>query len=417
MALTRRQFLRRSALAAAGAGLVNTPLARATTAFTLKGPAKKVLVLGAGMAGLVAAYELSQLGHDVTVLEARSRPGGRVHTLREPFSDGLFAEAGAARIPNNHELTLKYVKHFNLPLEPFYPSRLNAVRFDRGTREEVSIDGYTQAMADNYGGDLGERAERWQKIKGGTDLLPKAFAQRLESKIMYGTPVVKIEQDANAARVVFTKAGAPQTLTADAVLCTIPFSVLRNLDLPALSSRKRDAIKRTRYDAVSRVYLQTKNRFWENRGLNGFAFTRGAIEIWQPTWSQPGPRGILMTYARPGEAERITKLKENQRIETTLNQLDAIFSGLRDNFERGVTKCWLEDEWSRGAWASVGLTDLATAIAPDRRIHFAGEHLSPWFSWMQGAISSALHAVKEIDEANYRPAKAAVTIDRQPVLS
>lgn len=85
MALTRRQFLRRSTLAAAGAGLVSTPLARATTAFTLKGPAKKVLVLGAGMAGLVAAYELSKLGHDVSVLEARTRPGGRVHTLREPF--------------------------------------------------------------------------------------------------------------------------------------------------------------------------------------------------------------------------------------------------------------------------------------------------------------------------------------------
>ncbi len=83
-----------------------------------------MLILGAGMAGLVAGYELSKLGHDVTILEARTRPGGRVHTLREPFSDGLYAEAGAARIPDNHELTLKYVKEFGLPLEPFYPSRL-----------------------------------------------------------------------------------------------------------------------------------------------------------------------------------------------------------------------------------------------------------------------------------------------------
>ncbi|HEY0727212.1 MAG TPA: FAD-dependent oxidoreductase, partial [Pyrinomonadaceae bacterium] len=263
-------------------GLVRTPLARGA-AIVLKGPAKKVLVLGAGMAGLVATYELTQLGHDVTVLEARTRPGGRVHTLREPFSDGLYAEEGAARIPDNHELTLKYVKQFALPLEPFYPSRLNAVRFDRGSREEVSIEGYTQAMTENYGGELGDGPERWRKIKGGTDLLPKAFAQRLEGKIIYGAQVVKIEQDAKTARVVFLKAGAQQTLTADAVLCTIPLSVLRKVELPALSSRKRDAIKRTRYDAVSRVYLQTKNRFWEERGLNGFAFTRGAIEVWHPT--------------------------------------------------------------------------------------------------------------------------------------
>jgi len=376
-------------------------VAHGANAIILGSPAKKVLVLGAGMAGLVAAYELTQLGHNVTVLEARTRPGGRVHTLREPFADGLYAEEGAARIPDNHNLTLKYVKQFELPLEPFYPSQLNAVRFDRGSREEVSIDGFTDAMTRNYGGELGGGPERWQKIKGGSDLLPKAFATRLQDKIIYGAPVVRIEQDPKAARVVFMKTGARQMLTADAVLVTIPFSVLRNIDLPALTDRKRDVIGRVHYDAVSRVYLQTKTRFWEARGLNGFAFTSGAIEIWQPTWSQPGPRGILMTYARPGEAERITQLKESDRIETTLKQLDGIFSGLRANFERGATKCWLDDEWSRGAWAFVGFTDFATAIANEGRIHFAGEHLSPWFSWMQGALSSGLRAVKEIDEAQY----------------
>ena len=397
MALTRRQFLRRSAIAVAAAGLDRSRLSGAVRNLVLTGPAKKVLILGAGMAGLVAAYELSKAGHDVTVLEARTRPGGRVHTLREPFSDGLFAEEGAARIPENHDLTLRYVKEFALPLEPFYPSRLNAVRFDRGRREEVPIEGFTDAMTQNYGGELGGSPERWQKIVGGTDMLPKAFAQRLGDKIHYGSPVVRIEQDAQQARIMFLKSGQRQTLTADKVLCTIPFSVLRNLELPALSERKRDVIKNTRYDAVSRVYLQTRNRFWEDKGLNGFAFTKGAIEIWQPTWSQPGPRGILMTYARPGEAEKITRLKENERIATTLTELDGIFAGLKENFERGATKCWMDDEWSRGAWAFVGFSDFFTGVAPDERIHFAGEHLSAWSSWMQGALSSGLRAVKEID--------------------
>jgi len=350
------------------------------------------------MAGLVAGYELSKLGHDVTILEARTRPGGRVHTLREPFADGLYAEAGAARIPDNHDLTLKYVKEFALPLEPFYPSRLNALRFDRGQREEVPIDGFTDAMTQNYGGELGGTPERWRKIKGGTDLLPKAFAEKLAGKIRYGAAVVRIAQEGNQPRVVFIESGRQQTLRADAVLCTIPFSVLKNIDLPALSSRKRDAIARTHYDAVSRVYLQTKKRFWEEKGLNGFAFTQGAIEIWQPTWSQPGPRGILMTYARPGEAERIASLKENERIAITLKQLDELFFGLRENFERGTTKCWTEDEWSRGAWAFVGLTDFLAAVAVENKIHFAGEHLSPWSSWMQGALSSGLRVVKEIEE-------------------
>lgn len=147
MALSRRQFLGRTAIAVAAAGLNQPRLFGAVRILTA--PARKVLVLGAGMAGLVAAYELSKLGHDVTILEARTRPGGRVHTLREPFADGLYAEAGAARIPDNHDLTLKYVKEFELPLEPFYPSRLSAVRFDRGSREEVPIDGFTDAMTRN----------------------------------------------------------------------------------------------------------------------------------------------------------------------------------------------------------------------------------------------------------------------------
>ena len=398
MVIDRRQFLKGSALAVAAAGLSRVQLSSAAANIVLRGPARKVLILGAGMAGLVAGYELSKLGHNVTILEARLRPGGRVHTLREPFSDGLYAEAGAARIPETHDLTLKYVKEFSLPLEPFYPSRLSALRFDRGRREEVPIDGFTDAMTRNYGEDLGGSPERWHKIKGGTDLLPKAFAEKLAGKIQYGAAVVKIEQDPAQARVVFLKDGRQQVLTADSVVCTIPFSVLRSLELPALSARKKEIIKGTNYDAVSRVYLQTRNRFWEEKGLNGFAFTSGAIEIWQPTWDQPGPRGILMTYARPGEAERITRLKENERIGSTLKQLDGIFSGLRANFERGTTKCWKEDEWSRGAWAFVGFTDFFTASVREGRIHFAGEHLSPWFSWIQGALSSGLRVVKEIEE-------------------
>ena len=391
MAITRRQFLRRSALAVAGAGLAPRRL-------VVIAPRKKVLILGAGMAGLVAGYELSKLGHDITILEARPRPGGRVHTLREPFSDGLYAEAGAARIRDNHHLTLKYVKTFDLPLEPFYPSNLKAVRFDLGSRKEVPIDGYTDAMTQNYGGELGGDPKMWHKIKGGMDLLPKAFAAQLGDKIQYGAAAVRIEQDAKQATVKFVKGQTTQSLSADVVLSTIPFSVLRRLELPGLSSRKKDLIKRTHYDAVSRVYLQTKNRFWETNGLNGFAFTEGAIEIWQPTWNQPGPRGILMTYARPGEAERITSLKEPERIAQTLNQLDGMFTGVRANFERGTTKCWTEDEWSRGAWAFVGIVEMLTASAPDGRIYFAGEHLSPWFSWIQGALSSGLRAVKQIDE-------------------
>src|SRR5436305_10314339 len=149
--ITRRQFIKRSEIAAAASSLANSS---AFAAITVSLAAKKILILGAGMAGLAAGYELSQAGHDVTILEARLRAGGRVHTLREPFSDGLYAEAGAARIPDDHALTLKYVKLFDLPLEPMYPTQLSALRVDGSSQREVPIDGFTDGLAEFSGSDF-----------------------------------------------------------------------------------------------------------------------------------------------------------------------------------------------------------------------------------------------------------------------
>jgi len=77
-----------------------------------------VIVIGAGLAGLSSAYELTQAGHEVTVLEARTRSGGRVWTLRDSFPEGLYAEAGATNVFDNHEWTMQYVKELGVALDP-----------------------------------------------------------------------------------------------------------------------------------------------------------------------------------------------------------------------------------------------------------------------------------------------------------
>jgi monoamine oxidase len=71
------------------------------------------------MAGLVAASELARAGHDPIVLEAQQRVGGRILTLREPFAAGLWAEAGAMRLPRSHRLTMSLVDRFGLQVQPF----------------------------------------------------------------------------------------------------------------------------------------------------------------------------------------------------------------------------------------------------------------------------------------------------------
>jgi monoamine oxidase len=121
MKIQRRDLLKLGAWATS-TGLIGVPVASAATTVAMPGKPKKVLIIGAGMSGLVAAYELNKLGHDVTVLEAQHRVGGRVLTLREPWADDLYVEAGAARIPDNHALTLRYVKIFELPMTRFYPA-------------------------------------------------------------------------------------------------------------------------------------------------------------------------------------------------------------------------------------------------------------------------------------------------------
>jgi monoamine oxidase len=86
------------------------------------GPAaapRRVVIVGAGMAGLVAGYELLKAGHEPLILEAQQRVGGRILTLREPFSHGMYAEAGAMRIPRAHTLTVAYVEKFGLPVRDF----------------------------------------------------------------------------------------------------------------------------------------------------------------------------------------------------------------------------------------------------------------------------------------------------------
>ena len=106
------------------------------------GVRKRVIVIGAGIAGLVAGYELKQQGHDVVILEAQDRVGGRVYTLRN-FAPGLYAEAGAMRIPRVHDLTLAYCAQFGLQLRPFVmgnPRTLVHVGGQRMTVEEADRD-------------------------------------------------------------------------------------------------------------------------------------------------------------------------------------------------------------------------------------------------------------------------------------
>lgn len=482
--MRRRAFVQ--ALAATAA--LRLPGAAAQRPPPRRGPAQRIVVVGAGLAGLCAAYELDRAGHEVVVLEAARRAGGRVRTERG-FADGLHADVGALYIPDTHPLPLQYVRQFDLPLDPQLPSGLLPVRLLRGERfvltpdrlqrwpyalddEERALgyDGlaerYEQPLVDAVGdptaadwppaaalgldrlslpealrargasaeaaallcagwSDLwGEGADSVSalavmrdlalqtgatqnyRIRGGNDLLPLAFAQRLAARIHYGAEVRAIADDGRRVRVAFTAAGAQQEMLADRLVCAIPYSVLRGLQLPAQwSAGKRRAIDALPYFSATRITLQMRERFWLADGESGAAQTDlGTISaVFDMSAAQPGPRGLLQTYSGGAAARALAALDDAPALDAALAALARVFPDARRHCEGGTVQRWDAEPYARGAscWFRPGqLAELAPHLArAEGRVHFAGDHTSPWIRWMQGALHSGLRVAREIDDS------------------
>jgi monoamine oxidase len=188
-ALTRRRFLGHLG-AVGGSSLVMTALSSwdlmagpAGTRPTLSGRPRnaKVLVLGAGVSGLALGYELSRLGYDFHILEARDRVGGLVWTVRGgtthteiggehqrcTWDEGQWLNAGAWRIPYTHTGVLNYCKELGVPLETFI------------NEADASYFYYEGAAV----GSLGNKRVRLREVKADlvgqvNELLVKAIDQR-----------------------------------------------------------------------------------------------------------------------------------------------------------------------------------------------------------------------------------------------
>lgn len=428
------------------------------------------------MAGLAAAHELIQAGHEVVVLEARTRPGGRIETLRAPFAEGLQAEGSAARIPESHELVLEYVRRLGLDLEPFQPEATDlfylngqVLRSDQPdllqraglTPEEQRLgpDGIAERRMGRFLAELGDlTADGWPgeellrydrvsgtellrgagvsdaairffdagfglfdeisglellmqapsafgdkyRIVGGTDRLPDALAREISTHIRYGAPVVRIEQDADSVVAVCDGANGRDRVTADRLICTIPFPVLREMEIvPAVSEAKRNVIDNLHYESVTRVYVQVRERFWERKGLSGFALTDQPMEIWDASHGQPGTRGILMAYMRGQKARDVAALPAGRRVSQTLAEIGQVFPEVGDYYDGAVSLVWDEDPWTRGAYTAYHPGEMNRVYhdlaPPEGRIHFAGEHASPWPGWILGAVHSGLRAARQVN--------------------
>jgi monoamine oxidase len=448
---------------------------------------QRIAIVGAGMAGLVAAHELLKAGHDPIVLEAQSRVGGRVLTLRQPFADGLFAEAGAMRLPASHRLTMAYVDAFGLKTSPFTASNPKGyylfnghkVRIEQAqaamaelgfelpaaeqtqpimdmwerairpmadrlaadgddawasiisehdqysVREFLELQGWSESAIELFGllanyealmnssflellrEELGGFYRDLVYLDGGMDQLPRSFLPSVGDRIRYGARMVAIDQSNQGVTIHCRNESGRFSVQADYGILTVPFPVLRHVEvLQPFSRAKQRAIRQLHYDASAKVFLQAGRRFWEDDDgiIGGGSVTDLAIRnLYYPDHGRSTGRGVLLaSYTWSEDAQRWGSLPEHERLTQAIENVAEIHPQIKDSFEAGASKMWHDDEFAGGAFAlfDPGQQSLlhAAVMQPEGRIHFAGEHTSLAHAWIQGAIESGLRAAHEIHQ-------------------
>ncbi|MEM7590378.1 MAG: FAD-dependent oxidoreductase [Cyanobacteria bacterium P01_A01_bin.83] len=447
---------------------------------------KKIVIVGAGMAGLVAGDLLRRAGHQITILEAQHRVGGRIYTVREGLAPGLRAEMGAMRIPKSHDLTMAYIKRFRLKTEPFIlynPKAYAYLQSKRVRRREFDPQKFEFDVHPHEQGKhpedllketfkpLYDRVEEqgdsaWQEIiqeydrfslRGflrhsgwsegatellgimgnvesrmnssfvsylhhehsstfsdmvylvdGSDALPNAFLPSLKEYIRFGASLEAIENAPNKVTVTYdTLAGRFQE-TADYLIVTIPFSLMRHIEVtPSFSPRKRRAIRQLNYDSSSKIFIQCSSRFWEDDdGIHGGGTVTDLPirNVYYPQHGKETGRGALLaSYTWGRDAEAFASLPRDYLIRQAIENLREIHTQIDRTFEVAVYHHWGNDPYAGGVGALFEpgtMSSFDDIVASEGRVYFAGDHCSKFETrWIQGAIESAVNAVQGVHAA------------------
>jgi monoamine oxidase len=468
-----------------------------------------VVILGAGLAGMTAAYELGRAGYQVQVLEYNARAGGRNWSIRGgdvyaelggatqtcAFDEGLYLNPGPWRIPYHHHAILDYCRRFGVTLEPFIqlnhnaflhstkafdgrPQRIREVKADfegaiaellaKATRKGALDDGVSKedqeillealrahggldhdfryragddsaeyrGYARDPGGGVDARpfdgepigvheiltSRLWRGLQsfssydfqttmfqpvGGMGRIGEAFARQIPNAIRYGAKVTEIHQDEHGVAVSFedTGGGAVQEARADWCVCALPLTILSQLPVN-VSAAMKSAIDAVPYASVVKTGLQFKRRFWEEdeHVFGGISYTDLPIrQISYPSSGMnAGGKGVLLggyTWDGPNAYE-LTAMSPAERIQVALDCGAQIHPQYRSEFETGVSVAWHRVPFTLGCageWSDEARRDHYDDLCQiDGRIVLAGEHASYLPAWQEGAILSALDAIKRL---------------------
>ena len=389
----------------------------------------RTIVIGAGFAGLAAADALAQRGHDVLVLEARDRVGGRVWSAR---AGGTVIERGAEFVLDGYTELRRLAREHGLELVDtgmsYYVREPRGVDADADAVQAAGIavaraaasggEGSVAALIGSldlapgvadavlarveiscaYAGDALSTAVLdhvaafeplpSHRIGGGNQRLADVLAERLGERVRLNTPVRAISPAG-----VRTDAG---DLDAEHVIVTLPLPLTRALPIePGLPDWKRGALERAAVGHAAKLHvplaaapapsavMSVPDRFWcwtANAAGNAVAPVLNCFS------GSPAALDGLGVAAGPGDwLERVAGLRPDL-------ELDA---------GAAVLTTWADDEWAQGAYRADGLDaepgDDDLLAAPVGAVHFAGEHTAgAWSGLMEGALRSGLRAAAEI---------------------
>jgi monoamine oxidase len=501
--LTRRQVLKRFGMIG-GSSLV----LGAMDAWSLKGAtagprprlrgsqgSTRVIVLGGGLSGLIAGYELDKLDYDVQVLEARDRVGGLIWSVRRGdshtemdtgerqicnFDEGHYINGGAWRIPHTDEGLLGYCKELGVRLEIFINDvdanlfyeddprigplagrrvRLREVKADLwGATTELlakamdqgDIDvplssedkellvqylvraGYLDsdthlyrppesrrsddvydlsallrsgfgARARSLNQETGGPAPLFQPI-GGMQQIPNAFQRELGDRLRLNAEVRSVRQGETDVRVVWrdTRTGAEHEEVADYVICCLPTSILKKIDVN-FSSEMTQAIAATGHAAVAKMGLQMKRRFWEedDQIFGGHLWSRSLQlgEFSYPCYDYFAEKGVLLGYYGSSAQAGLDAMPVRGRIEHVLTQASKVHPQMREEFEEAYCVWWEKVPYSEGAYGRTPSVELLGRLSrPDGRLYIGCAVASRDPAWMEGAVESAWRSVEALHQ-------------------
>lgn len=447
--LPRRDFLKLAGMTTLGVALpFNNTFARKP---------HSCVIIGAGLAGLTAAYDLKRAGWQVTVLEARDRIGGRVFSYSFPQSPKLICELGAEWIGASHERVQALCGEFGIELEDHrYATSLmrdgvvkrpgewdfspqSKAAFEKFKQQYKSYKHADKLKLDQYdwwtwlqnigftdddlrlrdlidSTDFGESIRHVSayvaateyfesspenemdfKITGGNSRLVKELARRVgEGNIHTSAQVAEIRQH----RGLVTVKTKGETFTADACICTVPSRVLTDIRFdPPLPSRQFAAAQELQYSRIVKNSVLFSERFW---GEENFSLVSDVTShyYFHSTKSQPGAEGILCSYAIGEKADVLAA--QNDRRRTDIITRDLVpFNERAPQLARAVTSyAWQRDRHTRGAYAlyrpGQWFTIRPLLKRPHGKVLFAGEHLAEWQGFMEGAVVTGEEAAQSL---------------------